>query len=139
MPGAPAPEKERCDVRIRLHAFAIGTLAALLGASSTYAHHVWAVDRTRSITVEGTVTGFEWGNPHVQIFLDTKDANGKIEKWTAGGPSPSRMAGTGWARDTVKAGDVITAIGHRATDAPNLLRIQKVVFPGGRELIGYGG
>jgi hypothetical protein len=126
-------------VRIRLQAFAIGALAVLLVASSSSAHHVWAVDRTRSITVQGTVTGFEWGNPHVQIFLETKDASGKIEKWTAGGPGPTRMAGTGWDRNTVKAGDVITAIGHRATDAPNLLRIQKVVFPGGRELIGYGG
>ncbi len=28
--GAPAPLKKRCDVRMRLHAFAIGTLAALL-------------------------------------------------------------------------------------------------------------
>jgi hypothetical protein len=82
-------------VRIRLQAFAIGALAVLLVASSSSAHHVWAVDRTRSITVQGTVTGFEWGNPHVQIFLETKDASGKIEKWTAGAPSPTRMAGTG--------------------------------------------
>jgi hypothetical protein len=122
-----------------LRAFSVGTAIVLLAVSSSSAHHVWAVDRTRSITVQGTVTGFEWGNPHVQIFLETKDAGGKVEKWTAGGPSPTRMAGTGWDRNTVKAGDVITAIGHRATDAPNLLRIQKVVFPGGRELIGYGG
>ena len=122
-----------------LRAFSVGTAIVLLAVSSSSAHHVWAVDRTRSITVQGTVTGFEWGNPHVQILLETKDANGRIEKWTAGGPSPTRMAGTGWDRNTVKAGDVITAIGHRATDAPNLLRIQKVVFPGGRELIGYGG
>ena len=49
------------------------------------------------------------------------------------------MAGTGWDKNTVKAGDVVTATGHRATDKPNLLRIQKVVLPGGRELVGYGG
>ncbi len=107
-------------------------------ASSSFAHHAWAVDTSRSITVQGTVTGFNWGNPHVQVFLDVKAENGTVEKWTAGGPSPTRLAGSGWDKDTVKAGDVITAIGHRATDAPNLLRIDRVRFATGRELLGYG-
>ena len=126
-------------MRSKLRALVVGTVAVLLVASSSFAHHVWAVDTSRSITVKGTVTGFDWGNPHVQIFLDTKDTNGKVEKWTAGGPSPTRMSGTGWDKNTLKAGDVITAIGHRATDASNLLRIQKVVLSDGRELRGYGG
>jgi hypothetical protein len=125
-------------VRSRLQALAVGTLGVLMVASSSSAHHVWAVDTQRSITVKGTVTGFDWGNPHVQIFLDAKDSNGAVEKWTAGGPSPTRMTGTGWDRNTLKVGDLITAIGHRGTDVPNLLRIQKVVLPDGRELVGYG-
>ena len=126
-------------MRSRAVAFGLGTFVVLMAATSSFAHHVWAVDNTRSITIKGTVTGFNWGNPHVQIFLDAKDNAGNIEKWTAGGPSPSRMAGTGWDKDTLKAGDVITAVGHRATDAPNLLRIQTVMLPSGRELVGYGG
>jgi hypothetical protein len=81
----------------------------------------------------------DWSNPHVQIFLDATDGSGKVEKWTAGGPSPSRMAGTGWDKNTLKAGDVITAIGHRATDSPNLLKTDKVIFANGRELAAYGG
>jgi Family of unknown function (DUF6152) len=108
-------------------------------ASVSFAHHTWAVDTSHSITVKGTVTRFDWSNPHVQIFLDAKDENGHVEKWTAGGPSPSRMAGTGWDKNTLKAGDVITAIGHRATDATNLLKMDKAVLSSGRELVGYGG
>ena len=108
-------------------------------ASPLFAHHTWAVDSTRSIAVKGTVTGFEWSNPHVLILLDAKDENGKVEKWTAGGPSPSRMAGTGWDKNTLKPGDLIIAVGHRSTDSPNLLKINKVVLPDGRELDGYGG
>jgi hypothetical protein len=107
-------------------------------ATSSFAHHTWAVDSTRSVTIKGTVTGVDWSNPHVQIFLDTMDANGKVEKWTAGGPSPSRMAGTGWDKNTLKAGDVITAIGQRATDKPNLLKTDKVVLSNGKELTAYG-
>lgn len=56
----------------------------------------------------------------------------------SGGPSPSRMAGTGWDKDTLKPGDQITAIGHRISDGTYFLRLIKVVAPDGRELICYG-
>jgi uncharacterized protein DUF6152 len=125
-------------VRSRL-LVAVGTVGILMVASSLFAHHTWAVDNTRSVTVKGTVTGVDWSNPHVQIFVDTKDESGKIVKWTVGGPSPSRMAGTGWDKNTLKAGDVITAVGQRATDAPNLLKTQKVVLASGKEMVAYGG
>ena len=125
-------------MRNRLLALAVGTVAVLMIASSSFAHHAWAVDTTRSITVKGTVTGFDWSNPHVQIFLDVKNNDGSVEKWTVGGPSPSRMAGTGWDKNTLKAGDVITAIGQRATDKPNLMKTEKVVLPNGKELAAYG-
>ena len=126
-------------MRSRLLALAVGTVAALMVATSSFAHHAWAVDTTRSITVKGTVTGVDWSNPHIQIFVDTKDSNGNVEKWTVGGPSPSRMAGNGWDKNTLKAGDVITAVGQRATDSPNLLKTQKVVLSSGKEMVAYGG
>ena len=126
-------------MRRNLRALSFGAVAVLMVASSSFAHHAWAVDTTRSITVKGTVTGVDWSNPHVQIFVDTKDTNGNVEKWTVGGPSPSRMAGTGWDRNTLKPGDVITAVGQRATDAPNLLKTQRVVLSSGKELVAYGG
>ena len=108
-------------------------------ATSSFAHHTWAVDTSRSITVKGTVTGVDWSNPHIQIFVDTKDNNGNVEKWTVGGPSPSRMAGNGWDKNTLKAGDVITAVGQRATDTANLLKTQRVVLSSGKEMVAYGG
>ena len=126
-------------MRSKLLAPAVGTVAVLMIATSSFAHHAWAVDTTRSITVKGTVTGVDWSNPHIQIFIDTKDSNGNVEKWTVGGPSPSRMAGNGWDKNTLKAGDVITAVGQRATDSPNLLKTQKVVLSSGREMVAYGG
>ena len=126
-------------MRSRLLALVVGTVAVLMVATSSFAHHAWAVDTTRNITVKGTVTGVDWSNPHIQIFVDTKDNNGNVEKWTVGGPSPSRMAGNGWDKNTLKAGDVITAVGQRATDSPNLLKTQKVTLSSGREMIAYGG
>ena len=125
-------------MRSKLHRLLIGTAAVLLVATSSFAHHTWAVDTTRAITIKGTVTRFDWSNPHVQIYLDTQDESGKVVKWTAGGPSPSRMEGTGWSKNTLKAGDVITAIGHRATDGTNLMKMDKAIFQNGREILAYG-
>jgi len=127
-----------CDVRRQLQALLMGTVASVMVASAASAHHAWAVDTSHYITVKGTVTGFNWANPHVQIFLDVTGANGTVEKWTVGGPSVSRMTGTGWNKDSVKAGETITATGQRATDAPNLMKIDKVVFANGKELVAYG-
>ena len=126
-------------MRSKLQALSVGTVAILMVATSSFAHHAWAVDTTRSITVKGTVTGVDWSNPHIQIFVDTKDSNGNVEKWTVGGPSPSRMAGNGWDKNTLKAGDVITAVGQRATDTVNLLKTQRVVLSNGKEMVAYGG
>lgn len=123
----------------RLHILTFVAVAFVVAAASPlFAHHSWPVDTSREITVKGTVTGYEWGNPHVMMGLEVKDASGKIEKWNVGGPSTTRMAGNGWDRNTLKMGDVITAIGYRFSDGQNILRLQKVVMPNGKEMFLYG-
>ena len=42
---------------------AVSVIGALAAASPLLAHHEWPVDRTRQITVTGTVTAFTWANP----------------------------------------------------------------------------
>jgi hypothetical protein len=104
------------------------------------AHHAWGgYDMNNLTTIKGTVTQFDWGNPHVWISLDVRDDKSNIEKWNAGGPSPSRMANKGWDKYTLKPGDEITAIGHRISDGTYYLRLEKVVLADGRELLCYGG
>jgi hypothetical protein len=120
----------------------IGSLVVFLLAVSgpALAHHAWhGYDMENVASVKGTVTQFDWGNPHVWISFEAKDDKGSVEKWSAGGPSPSRMAGTGWDKDTLKPGDQITAVGHRIKDGTFSLRLVKVVLSDGRELICYGG
>ena len=75
-------------------ALAVVTFAV---AVPVLAHHAWPVDRSKEVTVKGTVTGFNWLNPHVMIDLEIKTDSGKVEKWSVGGPSVERrpaMAGT---------------------------------------------
>jgi hypothetical protein len=115
-------------------------LCLLAIAGPAFAHHAWhGYDMANLTTVRGTVTRFDWGNPHVWKYFDATDDKGNVEKWAAGGPSPSRMAGTGWDKETLKPGDQITAVGHKITDGTNTLRLVKVVLSNGRELICYGG
>jgi hypothetical protein len=115
-------------------------LVGLLAASDpAFAHHSWGgLDRAHLTTVKGTVTNFDWANPHVWIYLDAKDDEGNIQKWSAGGPSPSRMARTGWDKDTLKPGDQIEITGNRDKDGSYMMRLEKVTLPDGRELICYG-
>jgi hypothetical protein len=122
----------------RRQILALGTIGILVAASPVSAHHSWPVDTSRAITVKGTVTGYEWGNPHVMIGLDVKGDDGKVEKWSVGGPSTTRMAGNGWDKSTLKPGDAITAIGYRFSDGQNILRLEKVVMANGTEMFLYG-
>lgn len=118
---------------------ALGIFAAalLLGSGTAFAHHAWnGYDMSNLTTVKGTITNFDWANPHVWMSFDVND-NGKVAHWDAGGPSPSRMQGTGWSKDTLKPGDQITAVGHKIKDGTNKLRLDKVVLANGKALVCY--
>ncbi len=119
-----------------LRVFLVTAVLLLLSfGGATYAHHATAsFDMTTSSTVKGTVTGFDWTNPHAYIYLDVKDAKGTIEKWSVEMGTIGMLARAGWRRDTVKAGDEITVTGNRAKDSKPFLRLIKLVFADGREL-----
>jgi hypothetical protein len=116
-----------------------GLLVGLLVVSGTaFAHHAWTgYDMTNLTTVKGTVTKFDWTNPHVWINFDVTNDKGNIEQWSAGGPSLIRMSNTGWEKNTLKPGDKITAVGNRISDGTYKIRLTKVVLSDGRELVCY--
>jgi hypothetical protein len=110
-------------------------LLALTLAAPMQAHHATAsFDMTNSATVKGTVTGFDWTNPHVYIYVDMKDAKGAPEKWSVELASVGMLSRAGWRRDSVKPGDEITVIGNRAKDGRPFLHMNKLVFANGQEM-----
>ena len=118
--------------------FGLALAVGILAAAPLSAHHAWPIDRSKEVTVKGTVTSFNWSNPHVMIDVEVKTDAGKIEKWNIGGPSTERMTGNGWDRNTLKPGDVITGIGYRHSDGSNVVQLQKIVLASGREMLLYG-
>ena len=112
-------------------------VGTLLAASPSLAHHAWPVDRTKLITITGTVTRYTWADPHVTIALDVP-ANDATEKWQVGGSNKKYSAVNGWDKNTLQPGDVITAIGFRFSDGSTRAQLQKVVMAGRREMYLYG-
>jgi len=123
-----------------MKAFSISlwTMLALIHATMPLsAHHAWPVNEKNLVTVKGTVVDFQWGNPHPMITLEVQTTNGP-EKWQVGGPALNRMEANGWTKTTVKAGDVITGIGHQYLDGQKIIKLERVILPTGKELLVYG-
>ena len=110
--------------------------AALFVSAPVLAHHGETnYDTDKLVTVKATVTTFEFINPHVQIFLDAKNDKGEIEKWTCEARSPAMLVRNGdWDKNTLKPGDVITAIGFQSKNGAKILRLKKIVLADGKEL-----
>ena len=90
----------------------VGLLAVSIPA---IAHHgVAGYDLTKTITLHGTVTKFDWSNPHIVIHMDAKNANGEVQNWTIELAAPTHMSRAGWTKNVMKAGDDIIAEVHPA-------------------------
>ena len=111
---------------------------ALVSGVPISAHHSWPISRDRLVTVKGTVTAITWENPHPMITLDVRTDDGKIEKWSVGGPAINRMEANGWTRTTLKPGDVLTGIGYQFADGQKIIRLERVVLADGKEMLLYG-
>ena len=126
---------EGTQMKNLLLAVFLGAAGLLLISGPVLAHHGRSnYDVTSSATVKGTVTEFEWVNPHALIHLDVTGENGAVEKWIAETNSPNTLSRQGWSKTTVKVGDEITLVGHRVKGGGNYINFSKITFADGRVL-----
>ncbi len=90
---------------------AVASLLILSGSAAAH-HGVAGYDMTKTITVHGTVTKFDWSNPHVVVYLDAKNESGEMQHWTIEFASPVHMVRAGWTKNAMKTGDDITIDTH---------------------------
>jgi hypothetical protein len=110
----------------------------LLTAVRIPAHHAFAAeyDENKRIQVSGTVTGFEWTNPHAWLYVDGKDESGKIIGWRFEMGSPGGLLRRGWKKLELKQGDQVTVEGYGAKNGSNVANARTVTMPDGRKLFG---
>lgn len=117
---------------IRICALAIGLLIA---AEPSLAHHgTAAYQEDKQVTVTGTVTSFDFANPHALIYLNVKQNDGSTAKWQGELTSPNHLVRAGWTRNSLRPGEQITISGLPAKAGANSIWIRKVVKADGTEL-----
>ena len=126
----------------KLHAFrakisCAAVLAAAIFAAGrpAVAHHSFTMfDMTKRMTLNGTVTSFEWTNPHAYIEIDVPDDKGSVKHWSIELGSPSILMQSGWKFNSIKAGDKLMLLINPLKSGQNGGFLSQATLPDGRVL-----
>ena len=116
----------------------VAVTALLLATIRISAHHAFAAeyDEKHLVTITGMVTGFKWINPHAWLYIDGKDASGKVASWGFEMGSPNGLVSRGWKKAELKKGDHVTVEAYGAKNKSNTANARTVTMPDGRKLFG---
>ena len=111
-------------------------ITGVVGGTSVLAHHSFAAefDINKPITLQGVVTKVEWVNPHVYVYLDVKDASGKVTNWALSSLSPGAARRAGVTRANFGQGQTVTIAGYHAKDSSNFAFMRKMTFADGHSV-----
>jgi hypothetical protein len=120
--------------------FGIAGLALSLFAVPAFGHHSFAMfDQTEFVELTGTVTEFEWINPHAWLHISVTNESGNSQTWSFEGGGPRNLAAAGWRADSVVAGDEIEIGFHPLKDGSRGGQIRTIVLSDGTKLCNGGG
>ena len=105
-------------------------------AGSAWPHHNMSAlfDFNDRVTLTGTLTKFDWRNPHIYFTVDVKNDKGQMETWSFEGPPPSffrtRDVGKTDFEGALTKG--VTAEASRARDHSLSGLLRTLTLPGGK-------
>ena len=112
-------------------------VAVLLFSSPAYVHHSGAMfDITKEIKIAGTISEFNWSNPHANFKLVVTGADGIAQNWAVEMNSPNNLVRDGWKRSTLSPGDKVTVTIHPLRDGTPGGQYVSVVLANGQALGG---
>ena len=105
-------------------------IGLLWSAGPAMAHHGCAAefDSSKKLALKGTVTKFEFTNPHAWFFIDVKNADGTVTNWGFEMASPNVLYRKGWTRDSMKAGDAVTIEAFASRDGSHNGNAQSITL-----------
>ena len=110
----------------------------LAGGATASAHHGTGISYDLNaplVTIKGTVTEFAWRNPHVTIFVDVKDAQGKVVNWAIEHNNVNSLATLGYNRNTLRPGQEVAVVLHPSRAGAPVGLTVKVILPDGKEVL----
>jgi len=103
-------------------------------AAGVQAHHSFAMfDMSKTVSYQGTVKELQWTNPHVWIELTVQEKDGPVT-YSFEGAAIAVLKRVGWTKDSIKAGDKITIVGHPYRNGRTGGSIDYLVLADGRKL-----
>ena len=109
--------------------------AAIAVAIPVLAHHSFTMfDMSKKVTLVGTVTSFEWSNPHCYIEIDAPEESGAAKHWSIEMGSPSILQQGGWKFSSLKKGDKVTLVINPHKSEPGGGFLFSATLPDGRVL-----
>src|SRR5450755_1745879 len=91
-------------------------VVALMAGRATAHHSAAMYDDKKTVTVVGTVSKFEWSNPHVYIYVIQADESGQSNEWEVECSPPSILGRLGWTAGSLHPGDMVTVTGIPSRD-----------------------
>lgn len=97
----------------RILRLALGCSVALALAAPAVAHHsAAAYDTTQKVTLKGTITSYQFRNPHVYLTMEVKKDDGTTMPVHVEAGAASVLNGLGFNKDSLKPGDIVTLVGN---------------------------
>lgn len=91
--------------------------AVMLGTGQVYAHHSAAMfDDQITLTMTGTVTKFDYLNPHSWLYVDVVNEDGSVTAWGFETDAPPRLRRVGVGPNHWEPGDIVTIRTHPLRD-----------------------
>ncbi len=84
-------------------------ISFLFLAIPAIAHHGFDTeyDANKKLKLTGVVTKVEWLNPHMRVYIDVTDANGKVSNWNLELTSPNTVRRQGWGPKDLLPGEKV--------------------------------